>query len=42
MCPECENQSNTAPIIAGVIIAIFGVAVGVSGLIAVLVMYSVW
>ena len=37
--PECENQSNTAPIIAGVIIAISGVAVGVSGLIAALVMY---
>ena len=39
MSPKCENQSNPAPIIAGVIIAIFGVAVGVSGLIAALVMY---
>ena len=34
--PESENQSNTAPIIAGIIIAISGVAVG---LIAALVMY---
>ena len=37
--PECENQSNPALAIAGSVILIFGVAVGVSGLIAALVMY---
>ena len=36
--PECENQSNPALAIAGSVILIVGVAVGVSGLIAALVM----
>ena len=35
--PESENQSNPAPIIAGVVIGIVAVAVGVSGLIAAVV-----